>query len=149
VCDCIFSRVWMPLELTRGDQKIACQTQLIYHLHLGSGDWGFLKGLFILCIWEHCCCLQTHQKRALDSITDGCEPPCHCWELNSGNWSLEEQSWRLISSLQVCMASSLSPSHLTGTISLLKNTIMLLYVVYDECEWGCMGMPGSGSLLSL
>jgi hypothetical protein len=33
--------------------------------------------------------LQTHQKRASDSITDGCEPPCGCWELNSG--PLEEQ----------------------------------------------------------
>jgi hypothetical protein len=34
--------------------------------------------------------LQTHQKRASsDPITDGCEPPCGCWELNSG--PLEEQ----------------------------------------------------------
>jgi hypothetical protein len=32
----------------------------------------------------------THQKRASDPITDGYEPPCGCWELNSG--SLEEQS---------------------------------------------------------
>ena len=32
----------------------------------------------------------THQKRASDPITDGCEPPCGCWELNSG--PLEEQS---------------------------------------------------------
>ncbi|CAO2605396.1 hypothetical protein LEMLEM_LOCUS12441, partial [Lemmus lemmus] len=24
------------------------------------------------------------QKRAPDLITDGCEPPCGCWELNSG-----------------------------------------------------------------
>ena len=31
---------------------------------------------------------QTH-KRALDSITDGCETPRGCWELNSG--PLEEQ----------------------------------------------------------
>ena len=31
-----------------------------------------------------------HQKRALDPITDGCEPPCGYWELNSG--PLEEQS---------------------------------------------------------
>jgi hypothetical protein len=37
-----------------------------------------------------CHCLQTHQKRASDPITDGCEPPCGCWELNSG--PLEEQS---------------------------------------------------------
>ena len=28
--------------------------------------------------------------RALDLITDGCEPPCGCWDLNSG--PLEEQS---------------------------------------------------------
>ena len=26
----------------------------------------------------------THQKRASDPITDGCVPPCGCWELNSG-----------------------------------------------------------------
>ena len=32
----------------------------------------------------------THQKRASDLITDGCEPPCGCWELNSG--PQEEQS---------------------------------------------------------
>jgi hypothetical protein len=38
----------------------------------------------------HCCCLQTHQKRASDLITDGCEPLCGCWELNSG--PLEEQT---------------------------------------------------------
>jgi hypothetical protein len=28
-------------------------------------------------------CLQTHQKRALDFITDSCEPPSGCWELKS------------------------------------------------------------------
>jgi hypothetical protein len=35
-------------------------------------------------------CLQTQQKRISDLITDGCEPPCGCWELNSG--PLEDQS---------------------------------------------------------
>jgi len=30
------------------------------------------------------------QKKAPDLITDGCEPPCGCWDLNSG--PLEEQS---------------------------------------------------------
>jgi hypothetical protein len=34
--------------------------------------------------------LQKHQKRVLDPITDGCEPPSGCWDLNSG--PLEEQS---------------------------------------------------------
>ena len=44
----------------------------------------------MLCLGIHCCYLQTHQKGASDPITDGCEPPCSCWELNSG--PLEEQS---------------------------------------------------------
>ena len=50
----------------------------------------------------HCLCLQRHQKRAPDLITDVCEPPCGCWELNSG--SLEEQSVLLTAepSLQYC-----------------------------------------------
>ena len=52
--------------------------------------WFFKKDLFVLCMWVHCCCLQTQQKRALDPITDGCEPLCGCWELNSE--PLEEQS---------------------------------------------------------
>ena len=40
--------------------------------------------LFIYYIWAHCSCLQTLQKRASDLIRDGCEPPCGCWDLNSG-----------------------------------------------------------------
>jgi len=43
----------------------------------------------------HCSCLQTHQKRASDPIMDGCEPPCGCWDLNSG--PLGEQSVLLTS----------------------------------------------------
>ena len=35
-------------------------------------------------MWVHCSCFQTHQKRASDPFTDGCEPPHSCWELNSG-----------------------------------------------------------------
>jgi hypothetical protein len=46
--------------------------------------------LFTSCMWVQCYCLQTHQKRASGPITDGCEPPCGCWELNSG--PLEEHS---------------------------------------------------------
>jgi len=47
--------------------------------------------------------LQTHQKRALDPIADGCEPPCGSRELISG--PLEEQSVLLTTepSLQSCM----------------------------------------------
>ena len=35
------------------------------------------------------CCLPAGQKRRSDLISDGCEPPCDCWELNSG--PMEEQ----------------------------------------------------------
>ena len=35
-------------------------------------------------------CIPAGQKRAPDPITDGCEPPGGCWELNSR--PLEEQA---------------------------------------------------------
>jgi hypothetical protein len=59
---------------------------------------------FIYYIEVHCSCLQTHQKRASDLITDGCEPPCGCWDLNSG--PLEEQSVLLTAE------TSLQPLHI-------------------------------------
>jgi len=40
-------------------------------------------------------CMPVGQKRAPDLIIDGCEPPCGCWELNSG--PLEEQTVLLTS----------------------------------------------------
>jgi hypothetical protein len=52
-------------------------------------SFSFLRFIYYY-IQVYCCCPQTHQKRASDLITDGCEPPCGCWELNSG--PLEEQS---------------------------------------------------------
>jgi hypothetical protein len=33
---------------------------------------------------------EREREKASDPITDGCEPPCGCWDLNSG--PLEEQS---------------------------------------------------------
>ena len=58
---------------------------------------------FIYYMWIHCHCLQTHQKRASDPITDSFGPPCGCWELNSG--PLEEKSVLLTTepSLQLCL----------------------------------------------
>ena len=49
----------------------------------------FKKDLFIHYMLVHCSCLQIYQKRVSDLITDGCEPLCGCWDLNSG--PLEEQ----------------------------------------------------------
>jgi hypothetical protein len=65
--------------------------------------YGYIFIRFILCIWVHCSC-QTHQKGASDPITDGCEPPCGCWKLNSG--PSEEQSVLVPASLQPTNASA-------------------------------------------
>ena len=47
--------------------------------------------VYLLCVYaDTVAVFRTHQKRASDPITDGCEPPCGRWELNSG--PLEEQS---------------------------------------------------------
>jgi hypothetical protein len=48
----------------------------------------FFKDLFI--IQQPACIYPAGQKRASDPITDGCELPCGCWELNSG--PLEEHT---------------------------------------------------------
>jgi hypothetical protein len=50
-----------------------------------------------------------HHKKASDPITDGCEPPCGCWKLNSR--PLEAQS------VQLTTEPSLQPE----TVSLLPN----------------------------
>jgi hypothetical protein len=55
----------------------------------------FFKDIFIYFMYISTLLLQTHQKRASDPITDGCEPSCGCWELNSG--PLKEQSVLLTS----------------------------------------------------
>jgi hypothetical protein len=44
-----------------------------------------------------------------DLVTDGCEPPCGCWDLNSG--PLEEQS----------MFLTTEPSHQLECIFLMVN----------------------------
>jgi len=46
---------------------------------------------FIFYLSEYTAVIFRHTRRGQsDLITDGCEPPCGCWELNSG--PLEEQS---------------------------------------------------------
>ena len=51
--------------------------------------------VYLLCIQYSVCVYAAGQKRAPDPITDDCEPPCGCWELNSG--PLEEQAMLLTS----------------------------------------------------
>jgi hypothetical protein len=45
----------------------------------------FFKDLFLDYMSGHYRYLQTLEKRASDLITDGCESPCGCWDLNSGS----------------------------------------------------------------
>jgi hypothetical protein len=45
--------------------------------------------MYLLCVQCLPVCIPAGQKTTSDFITDGCEPPCGCWELNSG--LLEEQ----------------------------------------------------------
>jgi hypothetical protein len=60
-----------------------------------------------------------HQKRASDLMTDGCEPPCGCWDLNSG--PSEERSVLLTAE------PSLQP--------LPQNLAVYLPVVHGVCSW--------------
>ena len=57
-----------------------------------KGSFFFLKYLFAYYVYN---ILSADQKRAPDLITDGCEPPCGCRELNSG--PLEERAMLLTS----------------------------------------------------
>jgi hypothetical protein len=43
----------------------------------------FKKHLFII-ICKYTVAVFRHTRRASDLIADGCEPPCGCWDLNSG-----------------------------------------------------------------
>jgi hypothetical protein len=60
------------------------------HTHTHIYIYTYIYVCVCVCVYVYGSCLQTHQKRASDPITDGCESPCGCWELNSG--PLEEQS---------------------------------------------------------
>jgi hypothetical protein len=87
--------------------------------------------LFILCIWVHCSCLQTHQKRASDLISDGLEPPCGCWELNSGPLEEQSVSWAI---------SQVYPLYCEcwhGWIYFSQVAICFLFVAPVLCFFGC------------
>ena len=49
----------------------------------------FLRFIYLLCIQSSVCMYTYSQMMVQDLITDGCDPPCSCWTLNSG--PLEEQ----------------------------------------------------------
>jgi hypothetical protein len=84
------------------------------------GFFFFFKDLFII-IFKY----KMHQKRTSDLITYGCEPPCGCWDLNSG--PLEEQSVLLTTepSLQPSLMGFYS--HLgVSTVALVQHMLRLM-----------------------
>ena len=80
--------------------------------------------------------MPTGQKRAPDPITDGCEPPSGCWELNSG--PLEEQAMHLTSepSLQSEIFFFLSAVDLLGKCSITPTHLGLETEHFNYLGWG-------------
>jgi hypothetical protein len=78
-----------------------CYCHLFVILDIRIDIFKIFKKNYLFYVYEFCICLQTHQKRASDPIRDSCEPPCGCWELNSGPLEKSSQcSWPLKPSLQ-------------------------------------------------
>jgi hypothetical protein len=75
--------------------------------------------IYFMYIWV--LCFHELQKKKLDSITDGCEPPCGWWKLNSR--PLEEQSVLLTTepsqALQVLSMTQMCASEACGLISFI------------------------------
>ena len=72
---------------TRETCRAAWMTRFIFFIFI------FLKIFIYSLRIQYSVCMSACQKTAPDLITDGCVPPCGCWELNSG--PLEEQTMLL------------------------------------------------------
>ena len=84
----------------------------------------FFNDLFILCLCVPCYSVQTHQKRASDPITDGSEPPCSCWELNSG--PLEEF---LTAEPSLYPPSKCFPSHFPSNVAVSSLGKLSIFII--------------------
>jgi hypothetical protein len=92
----------------------------------------FFKKRFIYSLYiSTLLCLQTHQKRASDLITDGCEPPCSCWDLNSG--PLKEQTVFLTTKPPLQLWH-ITLNHHSNCLSPEK-----LFLDRDNRKWGWQG----------
>ena len=67
-----------------------CAEKLTQELHNTLNHRGISPSVCVCVCVNTVALFKTHQKRALDPITDGCEPPCGFRELNSG--PLEKRS---------------------------------------------------------
>jgi hypothetical protein len=81
--------------------------------------FSFFKDLFIIC--EYTVAIFRHQKRASDLITDGCEPLCGCWDLNSG--PSEEQSVLLTTEPSLQPWNSFFPPFYPKALSLVVRYV--------------------------
>jgi hypothetical protein len=68
---------------TQADQEAGADAEVMEGCSFLPSFLPFSFKIYLLYV-VHCHCLQTHQKRASDLITDSCEPPCGYWDLNSG-----------------------------------------------------------------
>lgn len=78
--------------------------------------------LFPLYIWVHCDFLQTHQEKASNSTTDGREPPCCCWDLNSGTREEQPMFFTAKPSLQPSCPSSFQYADIYSLHFILVNS---------------------------
>jgi hypothetical protein len=75
-------------------------------------------------------CLQILQKRVSNLVTDGCEPPCGCWDLNSG--PLEKQSVLLTAKPSLQPPRSPFLQSCSGNVCCLCTQLTrLLYCTYN------------------
>jgi hypothetical protein len=67
------------------DFKGICLTVMLFHDFFGTQAFLFifLKDFIYLLYISTLQLSSDIQERILDLITDGCEPPCGCWDLNS------------------------------------------------------------------
>jgi hypothetical protein len=65
---------------------------IIFYLVIQGPMEQFLKKIYLFLIYKYTVAVFRHTRRRhqTDLITNGCEPPCGCWDLNSE--PLEEQS---------------------------------------------------------
>ena len=76
-------------------------------------------------MYVHCSCLQPNQKVASDLITDGCEPQCGYWDLNSGPFG------RTVSVLN-CW--TISPAF-RSILFFADNIFFIQYILYLHFNW--------------
>jgi hypothetical protein len=83
-----------------------------------------------------------HQKRASGPITHGFEPPCSCWELNSG--PLDEQSGLLTAEpslnptpVNFCTGFSqcfFLNAETLASLSVESSSLRIIYHLFGQCH---------------